>query len=609
MRRFARALSLVGILLITGSCSNVAFQSPSGGDGGDGGSGGSATVCTDSACAAGGPGDSGQSYTWAEGGFGLCTKPCGGGNRTQTVQCQRTSDKVVVADSLCSQTKPSSAQTCNVAACTTNYKWNDSAPFGACPVTCGGGTATRNVPCQDNAGNTVADTFCTAQKPATSQPCGTATCTQPIVYNWSVQPGACPVACGGGTATDIVTCKGTDGSVGNAGQCTGQKPASSHPCGTNACTVTYTYTWAPGTWGQCTQSCGNSGVQTRSIACKRNDGIYVAQSLCPQSSLPTNQQSCPNTACPPANTNKTVTQTTTVPAASNTVDVILIVDDSSSMQVDQNRLSSRLIQLVNDLDQQNIDYQICLSTTDIGYYVGSPVKWAGTNSMIFNKNTPNKNQVFIDTINSLGAEWSNDEQGIKQVNEMITGYGPNSGNDSGCFRAQSTLTVIEVSNEDERSVGGNQAESSVQYQPLTPENLPANLIKLVHSTFDTADFVKPFIWNSIIVKPGDSACIAQQDALGTPAFPGVLLAQLANATGGQVASICDTDYANNMTLINSRIVNSMPGLQLQCTPLNNPSVSLNPSFATAISLSGSQLRFSPALPEGEQITATYTCSQ
>jgi hypothetical protein len=191
---------------------------------------------------------------------------------------------------------------------------------------------------------------------------------------------------------------------------------------------------------------------------------------------------------------------------------------------------------------------------------------------------------------------------------MLSNFGPNSGAaNAGCFRPKSTLTVIEISDEDERSVGGNQSESPAQYQALTPQNMPDTLIQLVHSMFDSTGFVKPFIWNSIIVKPGDTACEAQEDAEGSPSFPGVLLAQVANKTGGAVASICDADYANNMTLIKNKIVNSMPGLQLQCVPIDNPLVTFNPPFTTSVTRTGDQLKFTPALPENEQVTVKYTC--
>lgn len=584
---------MTGVLvLLTASCTGVKFNSPS--DAANTGKG-----CAGQSCA------NSEVYSWYEGGFGICSKPCGGGSQSEIVECHRVSDNVTVPDSNCTLTKPPGVRICNMQMCTSTYTWNWG-NYGTCSKTCDSGVETRAVVCQDQNGNAVADSNCAPPKPATTISCNTDPCTGGTSYTWSVTAGLCSVQCGGGTATDTVVCKKSDGTVAADSFCSQTtKPPTTRTCNTNPCTTTYTYAWEAGAYGACSVTCGD-GVQVRSVACKRSDGTYVNEIYCDAASKPATTGTCHPMDCPGGG--HQVTQTATVTPASNTVDVVLIVDDSSSMANDQAKLASRLIQFVNDLDTLNIDYQICLTTTDIGYYKGAPIKWQGTNSVVLNKNTPNKNTVFQNTVAALGAQWSSDEQGIKATYEMIRDFGPNSGTaNSGCFRAKSTLTVIEISDEDERSVGGNQSLSTAQYQPLTFENYPDNLVTLVHQTFDTAGFVKPFFWNSIIVKPGDTACEAQEDAEGSPSFPGVLLAQLSTKTGGQIASICDADYANNMTLIKDKLVNSMPGLDLQCTPLDNPAVSFQPPFATTATLTGATLKFTPALPENEQVTATYTC--
>ncbi len=39
-----------------------------------------------------------------------------------------------------------------------------------------------------------------------------------------------------------------------------------------------------------------------------------------------------------------------------------------------------------------------------------PIRWKGPETFVMTKNTPNKDTVFRHTIDSLGAEWSSDEQ-------------------------------------------------------------------------------------------------------------------------------------------------------------------------------------------------------
>jgi hypothetical protein len=586
MKSLFQLLLVLVLVPLFQACSDVSFHSPKGGGG----------VTNPTSCEPNCP--PGTTYAWHEGGYGQCSKACGGGTQTQVVDCRRTIDDVVVADNLCSGTKPASSKSCNVQACPNpTYNWNIGA-YGMCSKTCGGGVKTRTVVCQDNNGATVADSNCTPPKPDTSDTCNTDAC--PVVsYDWYTTHGTCSKQCGGGTEQDTVVCKKNDGTIVADSFCNAAtKPATSHSCNTDPCPQVYTYAWEPGTWSACSKQCG-AGLQTRSIACKRNDGAYVPENYCDAATKPAAQQACNNGSCP---TTKTVTQTEYVTPALNEVDVILIIDDSSSMKEDQTKLATRLSGLIADLDALKIDYQVCLTTTDISYYKGGPIKWKTINTYVMNKATANKGTIFTTTIDALGAEWSSDEQGIKAQYLMIKDF-----KSSGCIRDNATLTTILVSDENERSVGGNQSWSSAQYKPLTTENYPDTLINFVKSTYNTATYKKPFIWNSIIVKPNDTVCEAKQDAQSSPSFFGTLYAELSTKTGGHIGSICDADYSNSLKIIKDKTVNSMPGITLQCTPIGNPTVTFDKAVTTTVSVTGNTLKFSPAVPEGVKVTIVYTC--
>jgi len=585
MKVVFRLLGLCALTAASLSCSDVSFKSQKNNTGGSG--------CTGANCPTGG-----STYSWYQSGYGTCNKPCGGGSQVQTVECRRSSDNVTVADTFCTGTKPESVKSCNVQACTTAYTWNIG-PYGECSKLCDGGVRTRTVLCQSQFGATVADSNCPTPKPITSEVCNTNICGG-TSYSWNVTPGICSKECGGGIATDIVVCKKNDGTIVADSFCSATaKPPTNRTCNTQTCPQNYTYAWESGAWSVCSKSCGD-GIQTRTVACKRSDGVYVSEAYCNAGTKPSTQQTCKIMNCTGG---RSVTTTAYVSPASNSVDVIVIVDDSGSMKKDQAKLATRMSGLLADLDAANVDYQVCLTTTDIGHYKGSPIKWQGLNTFIMTKSSPNKSSVFTTTIDSLGAEWSSDEQPIKATYLMIRDFAS-----SGCIRPEATLTTIVVTDEDERSVGGNQSLSATQYQPLTTENYPDTLINFVKSKYNTSTFTKPFIWNSIIVKPGDAVCEAIQDDQGSVSFAGVIHAQLSTKTGGHIGSICDEDYSQNLKYIKDRVVNNLPGLKLECIPTNTPVVTFDQQVVTSISLVGDELKFNPAIPEGIRVTAQYTCA-
>ena len=174
-----------------------------------------------------------EGYAWVAGAFGACSVECGGGTQTRQVKCEDNLGDSV-SDSFCAaQTPPASSQVCNTQPCVT-YSWVAGA-FGACSVECGGGTETRQVTCEDNLGDTVADSFCAGQTPPPSVlPCNTQPCP---TYSWVVGAfGPCSVPCGGGTATRSVTCEDNLGSAVADSFCSGQpEPPSQLSCNTQAC--------------------------------------------------------------------------------------------------------------------------------------------------------------------------------------------------------------------------------------------------------------------------------------------------------------------------------------------------------------------------------------
>lgn len=192
----------------------------------------------------------------------------------------------------------------------------------------------RQVYCVKNGARRVKDALCPQPKPATTKS-----------YSWSVSEwSACSAtACGtSGTQTRTVTCVRNDGVVAESSStCTAPKPAESQACAAPLCQQSYawvignwvkgsgdtfsrtvvcrrsdgvvvadsycpqpkpmtykSYSWVTGEWGACSaNACGTSGTQSRTVTCVRNDGVVAAdQSVC-TSEKPVSTQACSAPAC------------------------------------------------------------------------------------------------------------------------------------------------------------------------------------------------------------------------------------------------------------------------------------------------------------------------
>lgn len=402
--------------------------------------------------------------------------------------------------------------------------------------------------------------------------------------------GTCSQSCGGGTQSRDVSCVNKNNELVPEDRCKELKPATTQACNTDACTGNPA--WNVGAWGNCSATCGG-GTQTRVVECRDSSGVKP-DSACPDPK-PATQQNCNTEACACTPVDKTLNLT--VPNENNKVDILLVIDDSSSMAVDNTKLSQRLSGFVNDLQNVNLDWQMCITSTDVGFYEGRPNWWSGTSprTRIINKTTPNLSSVFQQTIYDMGSGYSNDEQGIKaSVLSMLNNpVYP-------CYRANAALAVIVISDEDERSVGGNQSLSSQQYQPLGIQNYPITFVNTANAVFGAG---KRMAVNSIVVR--DNQCKQVQDTQGSLSFIGTKYMDLANMTNGTIGNICDSDYSSNLKYFKDAILTSVSSVDLACVPAATPVVTLPAGYTW--SLAGNKMTFNPALAPGSSLTVQYKC--
>ncbi|MBC7741095.1 MAG: hypothetical protein H7061_02780 [Bdellovibrionaceae bacterium] len=304
----------------------------------------------------------------------------------------------------------------------------------------------------------------------------------------------------------------------------------------------------------------------------------------------------------------------TVQVSDNKVDILMVVDDSNSMAPENTRLAAKLHTFVDDLSAAGLDWQMCSTVTrgqDVNnngiLYWGASKNWVnyvGSPKWILKMGASDPYSIFTNTMQAIGAGWAgtDDERGIKAA-WWSAEYAPY----NNCYRNDASLAVIMISDEDESSVGGDASKVyySGELQSLEVEDLPQAYVTKIKQTFGTD---KRFTFNSIIVKPGDTACMTSQDAEGAKSHYGYKYNELSQITGGSVGSICASDYSSNLYYFKDRIVNKLSSIALECAPVGNITVTITPTIgAVSTQVVNNTITFSPAIPAGRTIQLGYDC--
>lgn len=314
-----------------------------------------------------------------------------------------------------------------------------------------------------------------------------------------------------------------------------------------------------------------------------------------------------------------VNYTGVVQNPNNKLDILLIVDDSNSMLADNQKLASRMADFVNNLQNSSIDWQMCVTVTRALTINNNPV-WGA--SVIWSSYTPangipgwvlkpngNLSTIFSNTINNIGAGWAgtDDERGLKAAYWHLYNGDVNYSNNSKCYRADAALAMIMISDEDVRSVGGDQSQVyyANEYKALENDDHPATLAGQVRTIFGMN---KRFTFNSIIVKPGDTGCMQSQDAGGAKSHYGTKYNEMSQTSGGGVGSICDSNYSSNLNLFADSIQDSIASVPLECAPVAGVEVTVTPAVSGLTSeVKGSSLVFTPNVPAGRTLNLKYKC--
>lgn len=273
-------------------------------------------------------------------------------------------------------------------------------------------------------------------------------------------------------------------------------------------------------------------------------------------------------------------------------DVLFVVDNSCSMSQEQASLGSNLGAFLSFAQQQMIDYQIAVTTTDVtssgeaGTFVGS--------TRIITPSTPNANTVFQQNT-SLGTSGSGTERGLEAAYLALSDPLINTAN-AGFLRTDAALAVIFVSDERDQS-----SRTQAFYE---------DFLRNIKGFSNTAMFSA----SSVVGTQSPSCNGPGGNAEYAPRYINV-----ANNTGGVVESICAANWGQTLSNIGLNSFGLRRQFSLSSTPVPVTLAVTVDGNAIPMTTAGGQqnwqydnttntIIFSAAAvpPAGAVITVTYT---
>lgn len=283
--------------------------------------------------------------------------------------------------------------------------------------------------------------------------------------------------------------------------------------------------------------------------------------------------------------------------SNNKVDILLIDDNSGSMEFEQKSMAKRMSTFLNVL--KGLDWRIGITTTDpddIPLGDGRLVKTTGPLSgyYISSSMDANKAQTTLEQTIQRKEVGSGNEQGIKMTYRSIERSLDPKDPNSSFYRNDAHFAAVVISDED---------ESDTQFK-----NIPENLLAYVNKLWPQ----KNFAFHSIITKPGDNACLKTEGyAYGSVYEKMSKLTGNGMIGGAIIGSVCETDYGSQLSGIGKSAQEMRKIIDLDCEPVG-PSdsavlVSLDGSnYTDKYSITGQRLVFDNPLATG-QYKLEYKC--
>jgi uncharacterized membrane protein len=209
------------------------------------------------------------------------------------------------------------------------------------------------------------------------------------------------------------------------------------------------------------------------------------------------------------------TQDNFLQEGSNAADVLWVVDNSCSMDDEQGYLADDFGTFYTIVGNAGVDYRIATVTTDDADFVGG--------TPVIDPYTPNGAATFA-TNCTVGTNGSGTERGLRYgYDALVLAYNNNNPN-QGFWRQDAGLRVVYVSDEEDQSGSWSTYLSYYQGLKADPDQV---------------------VLSAICGTDGYNATSCSGP--GGNANPGNGYVDVANATGGVLGSICDSDWSTVLT--------------------------------------------------------------
>ncbi|MBO9666154.1 MAG: hypothetical protein J7501_05020 [Bdellovibrio sp.] len=278
--------------------------------------------------------------------------------------------------------------------------------------------------------------------------------------------------------------------------------------------------------------------------------------------------------------------------AANKVDILIVIDNSGSMEYEQKNMASRVKNLLSVI--KGLDWQIAVTTTDprdITLGDGRLVQLSGKKGqyILTSAMTDADAQATLGATLQRSETGSGSEQGIYVTYRAIERSLAASGGNVNFIRPDAQLAALVISDEDESA--------------NATKNDPQSLLNFISSTYKGQ---KAFSFHSIITRPGDTACKATNGY----AY-GYRYEQISKLTGGVIGDVCAADYAAQVQGIAEGVRKTLKTITLSCTPVVDSLRSVTvlkdgQAYTAKNSLQGLNLVFDDMLPVG-QYQVYYSC--